>query len=213
MSMNLEELDFPHTPPAYYHHVGPMVLEEPGEPEHPAVKIAEQAKEAGRKVIYCTFGSILEGDPRLLQSAIDAVAKREEWTLLVSSRVDPSLIDLDASNVHLFDFVPQKEVLKYSHCCIHHAGINTVNECLHFGVPTLIYNAEVVDENGVTARLDFHRLAKIGDKTKDGALELGEHLKELLSNPAWQQRTEYFRQIYQSKAQESQLLQLVREMA
>ncbi|MEM9326219.1 MAG: hypothetical protein AAGA85_11205, partial [Bacteroidota bacterium] len=189
LSMNLQQLEFPHKASTRYQYLGPMVLEEPpnsAAAQHEAVLTAATQKEEGRRIIYCTFGTLIEGDQRLLQALVDAIAERKTWTLIISSKMAPSRLQL-SDNTFLFSYVPQKTLLSYCDCCIHHAGINTVNECIHFSVPMLFYNVGDVDKNGVTARFRYHDLAIIGNLKKDGPEDIAGHIEVLLGS-SWKNK-------------------------
>ncbi len=134
----------------------------------------EEIKNSGKKIVTMTLGTILlNEDPSVLnwyKAVIEALKDSIETILIlaVGNEENKKILGAIPDNVHLFSYIPQTDILKYSDLFITHAGMNSVNEALHFGVPMILIphskdqfvNAKrveemnlgiVVDKNEVTA--------------------------------------------------------------
>ena len=109
-----------------------------------------------KKVITMSLGTLLrEEDPSVTswyRELIKAFADDPEYELILAGGDLGPLPD----NVQSYDKIPQLFALKHSDVFIHHAGMNSLNEGLHFGVPMLVIphskdqfiNAERLVESG-----------------------------------------------------------------
>lgn len=190
--LNFQELEFPYDVPTHHHYVGPMIgAAEPAALEGTLAGSIDAAKRRGQLIIYFTDTTMERGrDVDLLPRVIEAVSRRKEWYLIASSRGDLSGLSTVPENIGLFDWVPQLSLLAKVDACINHAGINTVNECIYRGVPMLIYSGGQYDQPGCTARLRYHGLALVGDRTKDDANRIEKRIETILTEPTYRQRTE-----------------------
>jgi UDP:flavonoid glycosyltransferase YjiC (YdhE family) len=84
-------------------------------------------------------------------------------------------------NVHAFAWIPQLKVLAAADISINHGGIHTINECVHFGVPMLVYSGKKSDQNGCAARVHFHEIGIMADKDVDDAATIQSKIHKLLS--------------------------------
>ena len=201
----MRELDFPHRLAGNISYVGPMVyekrvdLDKAGADGLRLQRLFTLRENTGKNVIYCTVGSLAKGDVAFLSKVISVAGREPDWLLVLSlgrnltTDIFPDLPE----NVHLFSWVPQLEVLKHTDCCINHAGINSINECLHYAVPMLIYSLKYTDENGNAARMAYHGLAVVGDKDKDDENRIHQNIKAVLENPKYRENISKFSTIYQ----------------
>lgn len=109
-----------------------------------------------KKVITMSLGTILrDEDPEVLnwyRELIKAFGDDPDYELILAGGDLGPLPE----NVHSYDRIPQLFALKHSHVFIHHAGMNSLNEGLHFGLPMLVIphskdqfaNAERLVETG-----------------------------------------------------------------
>lgn len=209
--LTMRELDFPHQPAKNLKYVGPMVYEKRNDLDkdsHEARRldeIFESKKASDKKLIYCTVGSLAKGDVSFLKKIIDVVGAENRWILILSlgRNLSSDVFSDLPKNVHLFQWVPQLKVLSNSDCCINHAGINSINECLHYAVPMLIYSLKFTDENGNAARMHYHGLAVVGDKDVDNASQIRENLQRVLNEKSFKNNIMKFQAIYQRYRQES----------
>lgn len=186
LSFTLAELEFPHEPAPQLIHAGPVIGERPTRDDAVARVRAVAHRVQGRPgkaLVYCSFGAWDKGNDRdLVARVVAAVASRPDWELVVGlgDRLDPSTLGVMPDNVHLFRWAPQIELLELANVAIHHAGISSVNECLRFGVPMVVYPFDFLDQPGNAARVVFHGLGIRGDRTADDPATIVGHLERAI---------------------------------
>ena len=202
LCFNALELDFPHDPHPAMHYVGPMVLENRQESKvEPGTKAAlaqlfERHQAGNRSLIYCACSTFVKSDQHFLKRLIEAVSTRPQWDLVLGlgGKLSPSKLPNLPPNVHAFSWVPQLQVLKQADCAINNGGINSINECLYFGVPMLVYSLKHFDQDGDAARIAYHRVGIAGDIVQDQALQIRQHIQTLLTEQSYKTQTERMRE-------------------
>ena len=92
-----------------------------------------------KKLIYVSLGTVFNKKPRVFKKIIRALSP-EPWDVIISCGKSYSFLKTNnfPKNIHLFESVPQLEILKMADAVITHGGNNTVNETLSFGKPMLV---------------------------------------------------------------------------
>ena len=204
LSMTLEELEFPYTPPGNLNYIGPMVndgrrfksMDDPGVLA-PVLELSK--KDPGKKLIYCSVSSLTMGDQNFIRRVIEAVSLENDWLLVISlgGKLDSSDFKPLPSNVHLYSWVPQLEVLKAADCSINHGGIHTIHECIHFKVPMIVYSGKQHDQNGNAARIAYHGLGLRGDKDKDDNDEIRTKIEHILKKTSYKEKIRKVHTVYE----------------
>ena len=179
ISMVMEELEFPGTDKSYLTYVGPMVDDQrrlPHEFEFD-MSVFREKRRCGQKIILVTVTSFGSGSDSPVQSLNRAARQHPDWEIIVApTRETFDTLDR-APNLHLFSWIPQLAFLEIADLSVNHGGINTINECIHFGVPMVIYSGEQHDQNGCLARACFHGIARMG-QSDQFELEISAALKD-----------------------------------
>lgn len=186
------ELEFPHEPRPNVFYVGPMVHRQRKD-SHPQPEVDSQLKRlishcresrASRRLIFCGFSSFVATNRNLLPRLIQAFEQRSDWHLVLGlgNQLDVKELGPMPPNIHAFPWVPQLRVLQHADAAIIHGGINTVEECVHFGVPMLVYCCGINDTPGTTARVVFHGLGVAGDSKNDTTQIILRRLEQLLDD-------------------------------
>ncbi|HYI79009.1 MAG TPA: nucleotide disphospho-sugar-binding domain-containing protein, partial [Chryseolinea sp.] len=114
------------------------------------------------------------------------VSARRQYILIIAARGLQTSVEKSADNVHLFNFVPQLQVLKYADVFITHGGLNSIREAIHTEVPMLLYPVHPeYDPIGNAARIAYHQLGLRGKAATDTEDDIAQKLEELLSNPLY----------------------------
>lgn len=205
LTFALQEMDFPHRAAKNLKYVGPMVYENRvGKNVDVATKsrlieIFNTKNALKKKLIYCSVSSFVKGDVSFLKKVVEAVKIKNEWLLILTlgGNIEPELIDEIPENVFLFNWVPQLQVLEHADCSINHAGINSINECLHFSVPMLVYSGKYFDQNGNAARVAYHEMGIRGDKDVDPVETIRANIFRVLNEPVFKEKMIEMNDIYQ----------------
>jgi MGT family glycosyltransferase len=110
-------------------------------------------------LVYLSLGSLGSADVELMQGLIDTLATTPH-RVVVSMGPQHDQLTL-ADNMVGEEFLPQTSILPQVDLAITHGGNNTITECLHFGIPTIVLplfwdqydNAQRIDETGHGLRL------------------------------------------------------------
>lgn len=209
VTMTMSELEFPHDLAKNMIYIGPMVQENRVDKIEFSAKgeklrsLFKSKVAENKKLIYCSVGSLAKGHLPFLNKVIQAVAKEKDWVLILSIGPKMAIEDFGTipENVHLFNWVPQVKVIEQSDCCITHCGINSINECIHYKTPMLLYSGNYTDENGNAARMSYHGLGIRGDIYSDTAEQLNKNLKQVLNEVVFKNNIEDFNATYQEYRQ------------
>ena len=122
--------------PDQFHFIGPTVDRQ----EDPF----DINKRKDQKLIYMALGTLVaEEDERsldLYRSAIQAFGNKSEFSLILSIGKRWQVSDLGPlpDNVQAAQYLPQISLLPNVDIFINHAGMNSLNEGLHFGTPMIV---------------------------------------------------------------------------
>ena len=225
LNSNVLELDFPHTPQALSHYVGPMISENRNHlgfardeqvVADAITDIVSTAVAAGNKVIYCAFGAYFFGDDSTFWGRITAAAaKRPDWCFLLGlgGRVEPGCLESVPANVHAFRWAPQLFALEKADAAIVHGGMTSIYECLFHGVPVLSYPfADIFDQFGTAARVRYHGVGIVGHRYRDTPAKIVAQLEQLLNDRAILARVASFQALIRRYRSENRLEQAVSGM-
>ena len=219
MSMTAWEMEFPHQKRQQLHYIGPMVFtgrKDTQQDEADKKKLSqllERTRRGDQALIYCSVSSLKAGDRIFLEKVCRAVAREPAWILILGlgGRLKRDFLPDIPENVHPFSWVPQLQVLEKAHCSINHGGIHTINECVHYQVPMLVYSGKRSDQNGCAARVAYHELGLIGDKDQDTTDDIHRKISRVLSENKYRLRMLEMNQYYQAYQAERRFENLVAE--
>lgn len=188
ISMTAKDLDFEHEVRPGLTYVGPMVSAQrkeavnDQESEQQLQVIFKKKENEGKKLIYCSVSTFSQADTSFLKKVTQAFSGMSDWLLIISlgGKATTDSLGEVSENVFVFSRVPQLQVLARADLSINHGGIHTINECLHFGVPMLIYSGKRSDQNGCAARVNYHGVGLMADKDRDRPEDIKRKINELL---------------------------------
>lgn len=218
LSMTAWELEFSHTPRKNLHYIGPMVYAQrkdtktTKQTKERLQRIFEEKKQNGQKLIYCSFTTMRASDNAFTEKIIKAVAERSDWILIIGHGgvSDDKSSENTPKNVHIFDWIPQLYVLEYADCSINHGGIHTINECIHFRVPMLVYSGQKSDQDGCAARVHYHQIGIRADKNKDDVTTIRRNIEAVLSNPIFKKNLAVIHDKYLTQKRDKILERLIK---
>ncbi|MEM6770268.1 MAG: nucleotide disphospho-sugar-binding domain-containing protein, partial [Bacteroidota bacterium] len=159
-------------------------------------------EDKGKRIILVTVSTLSVGDADFLRRVVEAVAEEDDWKVILGLGGKLKANDLTVSgfssagagekpgqgagenlpaNVHAFSYVPQLKVLAVADLSINHGGIHTIHECLHFGVPMLVYSGKRSDQPGCAARVHYHGVGLMADKDLDPPEVIRQKIAEVMA--------------------------------
>ncbi|MEO1240276.1 MAG: glycosyltransferase [Pseudomonadota bacterium] len=224
LCLNVHEAEFPHTPSANIHYVGPMIDtaktgcddRDFSDPQWRRLQsYRAQKSNSSRPLIYCSLGSFWNLDVDFLQKVIRVFRKRTDWDLALGlgGAGRELFIDDAPVNVFVFDWAPQRELLKRANCAISHGGVSTINECLAYAVPMLIYSTRKVDQNGNAARVAYHRLGLCADKDTDSAEDIEANIETCLASAEFKENLAQMKDTLENYKTENVAVRILEDLA
>ena len=152
-------------------------------------KNAAKLESNKKTVIYCSLGTVTINFLSVCHSffrkisLVAALNPSVEFILAVGKRYDINQLGKTPSNLSVFPFVPQAELLKHVDLMINHGGINTIKECIREGVPMIVYPLSLEwDQPGCAARVVYHKLGLMGNIRKEGVKTINKKIQDLIKN-------------------------------
>ncbi len=192
LSFTMSEMDFPHNPPKNLRYVGPMVYDkrEIKTVNNEFQDVLNDKMVSDKKLIYCSGSSVVSGDITFMKKLIEAVASNKSWVLIITlgKKISKEQLGNLPNNVHVYGWVPQLKILEKTDLCITHAGVNSINECIHFAVPMLAYSGKNFDQNGNAARIAYHAIGISGDKDVDTTETIKNNISSILEDTSYKNK-------------------------
>ena len=222
LCFNAWEMEFPHRPHPNLHYVGPMVDPRRREAQVDAASAASwrsferrRRLQAGdRPLVYCSLGTFWSADRAFLGRVLEAFERREDWDLVLGlgGKLRAEALGPVPANVLAVDFAPQLEVLESADCAITHGGITTLNECVFYEVPMVVYSTRHVDQDGCAARVAFHGLGIVAGRDDDSRT-LERNVARALRDPALRRNLAAMRRHFADYARADAAVRLIERTA
>lgn len=211
------EYDFPHEGQVDGYYVGPMVWRERtddvDDPEAMASLQTFMMENAAQKrpLIYCSLGTTWHSNVAYLQRVIDAFRRHPAWDLvLVIGRDTPPAAFHDVpQNVLLCSYVPQLMVLAQADLMLTHGGVGTINECITFDVPMIVYSTGNMEQHGSAARVVYHGMGLRGDIDSASAETIAARIAQMLATPTFAENVAQMQRIYARYEAEARAVTLI----
>lgn len=199
------EFDFPEAKTGpLVRYAEPLINLDRPEPDFPWERL-----EPSKKLIYCSLGSVAY-NRYFFQQVLDAVAREPEWQLVLN--IGPAFSQSDfgriPSGTILVNGAPQLALLRHADAMINHGGINSVRECIFFGVPQVVFPI-FFDQRGSAARVKFHQLGVTGDFAKASPDRIHHLLQQILTDPGFRIRSRGMSAKFQDREKEQQSVAFV----
>ncbi|QUI25329.1 hypothetical protein HZI73_24845 [Vallitalea pronyensis] len=135
-----------------------------------------------RTPIYISLGSLNTKYLAFYKTCISALRDTDYYVFMsIGKKCDASQLGDMPLNFCVKDFLPQLNILKHSKAFITHAGFNSVNEALYYGVPMLALPL-VNDQHMVAKRITSMQLGITGNMKEVSSDQLRDTLKTLLTD-------------------------------
>jgi zeaxanthin glucosyltransferase len=199
--------------PATYNYVGPCVDLDPPDVEFDWAALDRLPP---RPLIVAAFGNLHHVARRqreqLLRVVTDGACNCPPSATWVVATGDSQLASLrettTPAHVILAERIPQVRLLPRAAAMITHGGSNSVRECLHFGVPMLVF-PRWFDQYGMAARIQAHGLGLVGDPRRVTPSGIVQQVRRLLDEPAYAERAARMRSHAQGYAHPAAAVRLI----
>ncbi|MFT7032459.1 MAG: zeaxanthin glucosyltransferase [Cyclobacteriaceae bacterium] len=207
-----KEFDFEHPSAKNQYYVGPAVEFQRKEilydERYLEVCLEREIQEVNdrsivRPIIYCSLGTLntdwYKSCSEFFEKVIEAFYELKNYELYLS--VGPDINVNSFSNVpghvHIFNLVPQIDVLEKASLMITHGGINSINECIFAGVPMIVYPlSSNIDQNGNAARVLHHQLGIRGDIESENKQGIQQRILHMMDSPVYKNNTDKMKSVY-----------------
>jgi MGT family glycosyltransferase len=137
-------------------------------------------------VLYASLGTVFDAGPGLLRTFATALAPLAGTVVVATGATDPADLGELPANVLARRSVPQLQVLGQAALFVTHGGMNSVNEAMQAGVPTLVV------PQGADQPLVAQRVVDLGAglslRTEDATIETVRALaRRLLDEPRFRE--------------------------
>ena len=208
ITANVREMEFSSNPPKNVHYVGPLIprsgsrerADENFEKILDSLTSRPQEEGRVRPLIYCSTSTYVQADNDFLRNVMQVFEIKKDWTMILGlgNKVKAQDLGPIPSNVFAFDWAPQLRVLEHVDGAIIHGGTTSINECIYFGVPMVVYSTKTLDHNGNAARVAYHRLGVVADKDTDKVEDMIHNIEFVLTDSNIKTNVLNMREVYLS---------------
>ncbi|MEM7140183.1 MAG: nucleotide disphospho-sugar-binding domain-containing protein [Actinomycetota bacterium] len=202
LSLVAPSLDLPSRRPAHDRAVGPLLdelsdtsLTEVASSELAAF-VARAAADAAPLVVVAS-GGFVAGDADGFGRRVLAAAERLPALRFV---VAGSPETIASPNVHVEDWIPQRELLVHASLAVVHSGTGTLHECVAAGVPMAVYPFAVNDQAGNAARVTFHGVGRVGERASVSVEQLVDDISTLADDDGLRSRVGRLREAVRAES-------------
>ncbi|WMJ89111.1 macrolide family glycosyltransferase [Anaerocolumna sp. MB42-C2] len=144
----------------------------------------------GRPVIYISLGSVNTDFMEFYKMCMKTFENSDYFVVMsIGNKCNIDQLGKIPSNFYVKNFLPQSTVLKQTDVFITHAGFNSVNEALYYGIP--LYTLPMVnDQHMVAKRVKDMGLGIIGNFKEINTINLRDGVMKLLSDKQIQENCE-----------------------
>ena len=146
-------------------------------------------REKGIVFIYASLGTMSEISPIREKKFINVLLnycssnKNHHIVFSVGNNYDIHKLPVIPENLHIFNSIPQLDILKHSDLMVTHGGMNTLTECILNEVPVIVYPlAKNWDQNGNAARVAYHGIGIRGNFKKISMKYFKKNIEKILQN-------------------------------
>ena len=142
-----------------------------------------------RSIILVSMGSqqwLMKNPQQFYRTILQVAVQMEQYHFIFSAGESSKLLNGMSlpSNVSIHSWIPQLTVLSKTKIMITHAGLGSIKECIHMGVPMICFPVSR-DQPGNAARVYFHKLGLRSNYEKVTTYDLRHMINEIATNPLY----------------------------
>lgn len=159
----------------------------------------------GKKVVYISLGTLLSNNFSFYMKCIKAFSNKEFYIVIsIGFDVDIKALGKIPDNFIIKQSVPQQKLLKFVDVFITHAGMNSVNEAICFGVPMLMIPL-TFEEKMIARRVKGLGIGLEMNMNGISPKKLYESTKKLNSDAMYMDQVVKYRKIFSEEEKTSHL--------
>jgi UDP:flavonoid glycosyltransferase YjiC (YdhE family) len=218
VSLTHPQLEFRQPVDKLLHYTYPMVCENRIEPVSNSFEIEfEQLLEIKsneqKKLIVVTQSTMKGKTNKFLPKLIEALSQLDKCISIISmgDQFENFRDYRSHRNIYLYKSIPQLKVFKHADLSINHGGIHTINECIHFNLPMLIFSGNRYDQNGNAARVKKHGCGISHFSNNLSTEFMTSEINTLLNDPKYKKRLEELNTSYKKSKDHKVFENYIRE--
>jgi MGT family glycosyltransferase len=137
----------------------------------------------GRPLVLVSLGTVYAHGASFLRTAMAELADGP-WQVVLATGGDPVMADAAPGNFIVRPSVPQVDILRRASAFVTHAGMNSVQEALYYGVP-LVMAPQAADQFWISARTAELGAGRVLDASRLHAGAIRSSVAEVLSGPGY----------------------------
>ena len=196
------------------HYLGPCIDFERREPDFDWALLTP-----GRKLAYCalgTSGHVYPGALAFLGRVVEALRGLEGWDVVLAAGdfyqdVAETIARASVPHIVVVRDAPQLALLKRADVMLTHGGLGSIKECVHFGVPMVVFPG-FSDQLGNGARVAHHQLGAVGDLGRSSAADIRALVTQVTSSPAIRANLTRMQQAFAASDQDEAIRALVDQL-
>ncbi|MEW6734246.1 MAG: nucleotide disphospho-sugar-binding domain-containing protein [Acidobacteriota bacterium] len=201
--------DFPRSVPAQYHYVEAGIDTNRVDVDFPWDKLD------GRPILYCSLGSVshlYKSRSLFYQAIIDTIRTTKKWQLVMTIGKGLSATDLSApDDVVIVEYAPQLQLLARTDLMITHGGLNSIKECILFGVPMIVF-PNFAEQPGNAARVVYHGLGIIGNQHNISAKYIKSLIDTIDRDPSYRRNIKAMSDVFKKLEEAQQSVEIIESL-
>jgi MGT family glycosyltransferase len=174
----------------HFHFVGPCFEPRGGEQPWTPPPLDE------RPLVYVSLGTVFNRKVEFFKNCLKAFSDgRYQVIMSIGRRLEPAVLGPLPPHVHVFNYVPQLEVLRRAALFVTHGGMNSTSEGLSHEVPLLVV-PQAADQFAIASQVEKLGLGRQLRPWQRRAAHVRKAVDELLADPAVRERCREMRRSF-----------------
>lgn len=138
--------------------------------------------ENNNPIIYVSLGTVVNNKPEFFRTIFSTFSGfPAHFIISTGGGIDPETLGTPPNNMKVYKYVPQLKILEKADLFITHGGMNSIQESLYYGVPTILIPQQL--EQALNSRIVRRKGAGIDLNPKNISPKLLiKSVEEILSN-------------------------------
>ena len=108
-------------------------------------------------------------------------------------------------------YAPQLDILRRATLMLNHGGLNSIKECIYFGVPMLVFPG-INDQSGNAARVLYHGLGYVGHMNRASSKEIRAMVRSIESDGLVHGKIQSMREKFETIEREKPSVEIIEKV-